>query len=237
MAYDLIVKNPFPDVPLLPGVPLLARAALTATVDVNAAILLATQLVTIPPILDVLSQAARSKPVWGVFDSNNNKVVSPDNFMSFDFRQEYSVSNFPVQNGQFASYNKVAHPFDTSVVMTKGGSENDRTAFILACEAVAASLNLYTIRTPEKSYLNCNVNRMEMSRKEAKGAFFVSIELFFTQIIQVDAQYSADGTQGTSTANASVPSAIPSANQGTIQAVPPTPQTAAVVVSKLTTGQ
>jgi hypothetical protein len=236
MSFDLIPKNPFPDVPLLPGVPLLARAALTAIIDVEAAILIATQFATQTPVI-VLQQAARAKPVWGVFDSNGNKVISPDNVMAFDYRAEWSVSNFPVQNGQFASYNKVLHPFDTSVVLTKGGTENDRTAFILACESVAASLNLFTIMTPEKQYLNCNVTRMEMSRKESKGAFFVSVELFFTQIVQVDAQYSSDGTQGTSTANASVPNAVPSVNQGTIQALPPSPQTAAVVNSKLTTGQ
>lgn len=236
MSFSLIPKNPFPDVPLLPGVPLLARAALTVIVDVNAVIQIAAKFAVQTPLI-VLQQAARAKPVWGVFDSNGNKVINPDNVMAFDYRAEWSVSNFPVQNGQFASYNKVLHPFDTSVVLTKGGTENDRTAFILACEHVAASLNLFTIMTPEKQYLNCNVTRMEMSRKETKGAFFVSVELFFTQIVQVDAQYSSDGAQGTSTANASVPSAVPSVNQGTIQALPPSPQTAAVVNSKLTTGQ
>lgn len=236
MAFDIIPKNPFPDVPLLPGVPLLARASLTATLDVDAAILIASQFAVQTPLV-VLQQAARAKPVWGVFDSTGKQVIFPDNVMSFDYRAEWSVSNFPVQNGQFASYNKVLHPFDTSIVLTKGGTENDRTAFILACENVAASLNLYTVQTPEKSYLNCNVTRMEISRKEARGAFFVSVELFFTQIVQVDAQYSSDGSQGTSTANASVPSAVPAVNQGTLQGLPPTPQTQAAVISKLTTGQ
>jgi hypothetical protein len=236
MSFSLIPKNPFPDVPLLPGVPLLARAALTAIIDVEAAFQIASKFAVQTPLI-VLQQAARAKPVWGVFNAQGQRVIAPDNVMEFGYRAEWSVSNFPVQNGQFASYNKVLHPFDTSVVLTKGGSENDRTAFILACENVAASLNLYTIQTPEKSYLNCNVTRMEMQRKETKGAFFVSVELFFTQIVQVDAQYSSDGSQGTSTANASVPSAVPPVNQGTIQALPPSPQTAAVVNSKLTTGQ
>lgn len=236
MSFLPIPKSPFPDVPLLPGVPLLARAALTVIVDVNAVIQIAAKFAVQTPLV-VLQQAARTKPVWGVFDSSGNRVIAPDNVMEFGYRAEWSVANFPVQNGQFASYNKVLHPFDTSVVLTKGGTENDRTAFLLACENVAASLNLYTIQTPEKSYLNCNVTRMEMQRKAVKGAFFVSVELFFTQIVQVDAQYSSDGTQGTSTANASVPSAVPAVNQGTLQALPPTPQTVAVVNSKLTTGQ
>jgi hypothetical protein len=63
------------------------------------------------------------------------------------------------------------------------------------------------------------------------------VELYFKEVQQVDAQYSSNGTQGTSTANATTPAAIPSVNQGNIQPQPPTPQTQAATISKLTTGQ
>jgi hypothetical protein len=235
MALDIIPKLPFPDVPNLPGVPLLARAALSAIIDVTSIINIARVFATQAPV-DVLFQATKARPVWGVFNADGTRAIAADNVMAFDYRAEWSVSNFPVQSGQFASYNKVVHPFDTSVILTKGGSEADRTAFLLACQNVAASLNLYTILTPEQQYQNCNVTRMEMSRKDVKGAFFVVVELFFTQIVQVDAQYSSNGTQGTSTANASTPAAVPPVNNGNVQAQPPTAQTATVVASKLTTG-
>lgn len=235
MSLDIIPKLPFPDVPNLPGVPLLARAALSAIIDVTSVINIARVFATQAPV-DVLFQATKAAPVWGVFNQQGQRIINADNVMAFDYRAEWDVSNFPVQSGSFASYNKVVHPFDTSVILTKGGSQSDRTAFLLQCETVAASLDLVNILTPEKQYLNVNGVRMEMSRKDVKGAFFTVVELFFRQIIQVDAQYSSAGTQGTSTANASAPSALPAINQGNVQALPPSAQTQTTVASKLTTG-
>ena len=235
MSLDFIPKSPFPDVPNLPGVPLMARAALTTIIDVTSVLNIARVFAKQAPV-DFLFQATKAAPVWGVFNTGGAQVINADNVMAFDYRGEYSVSNFPVQQGAFASYNKVAHPFDTSVILTKGGSESDRTAFLLQCETVANSLDLYNIITPEKQYLNVNATRMELSRKDVKGAFFVIVELFFTQIVQVDAQYSANGTQATSTANASTPQALPPVNQGNVQALPPTAQTQTATADKLTMG-
>jgi hypothetical protein len=236
MSLDIIPKSPFPDVPNLPGVPLLARAALTAIVDVTTVINIARVFATQAPA-DILFHATKAAPQWGVFDSTGTKAIAADNVMAFDYRGEYSISSFPVQSGEFSDYNKVKHPQNTSVLLTKGGSQSDRTTFLNQCQAVLDSLNLYNILTPERQYLNVNCTRMEMSRKDVKGAFFVMVELYFEEIQQVNAQYSSDGTQGTSTANAKSPTAIPTVNAGSVQALTPTPQTTAATISKLTTGQ
>jgi hypothetical protein len=236
MSLDIIPKLPFPNVPNLPGVPLLARAALSVIIDVTTVINIARVFAVQAPV-DVLFHATKAKPVWGVFNTAGARVINADNVMAFDYRAEWALANFPVQQGAFASYNKVTKPFDTSVVLTKGGSEADRTTFLNQCETVAGSLDLFNILTPEKQYIGVNGARMEMSRKEVKGAFFVVVELFFQRIEEVDAQYSTTGTQGTSTANASTPTAVPPVNNGNVQAMPPTPQVATTVVSKLTTGQ
>ena len=219
MSLDIIPKLPFPDVPNLPGVPLLARATLSAIIDVTTVINIARVFQTQAPV-DVLFHATKAKPVWGVF-KNGQRVIDADNVLEFGYRSEFAVSNFPVQNDAFASYNKVKKPFENSVVLTKGKTQADRTTFLNQCQTVADSFELFDIFTPEKHYLNCNVTRLEFARKETRGAFFIVAELFFTQIQQIDAQYSTNGTQGTSTANAKAPPAIPPVNQGTIQAQPP----------------
>jgi hypothetical protein len=236
MSLDIIPKLPFPNVPNLPGVPLLARASLTAIVDETSIINIASVFETQAPV-NILFHATKAAPVWGVFDANGNLAIAADNVMAFDYRADFALSTYPVQEGQFASYNKVVRPFDTSVVLTKGGTVNDRTNFLNACETVAASLNLYNILTPEKNYMGVNVTRMEMSRKETKGAFFVSVELFFQQIQEVNAQYNATGAQGTNMVNASNAPAVPTVNQGNVNAQPPSAQTATTVASKLTAGQ
>jgi hypothetical protein len=207
-----VATPPFPNVPALPGVPQLARSLL---LPAAAPPTIGTQATS-----GALWQSTQSAPVWGIFDSDNNQVVNPDSVLDFGWRQEIHVSKFPIQAGQFANYNRVFVPFESSVVLTKGGALADRTAFLQEIDAIAApnNINLYTIRTPEKSYQNVSVTRAELSRREAKAAYWFDVEVFFVQIAQVDAQYSSTSA---ATPNASVPSAIPSANQGQTQAQTP----------------
>lgn len=197
---------PYPNVPNLPGVPQIARSLLFTALA--------------PPALGfaaepgVLWQATQAAKVWGVFDSNNNRVIDADSVHAFGWRQEYRVSNYQVQRGAFASYNKTALPFEASVVLTKGGSLSARTAFLQQIDAVAASLNTYKILTPEKTYLNVNVTRPELSRRGPENACFFDVELYFVQIAEVEQQYSASPAGTPSTANSSVPSAVPPINSG-----------------------
>lgn len=204
--------SPFPNVPNLPGVPQLARSLLFLA---NSPPAIGNQALS-----GVLWHATQAAPTWGVFDSANVSVLTADSVQDFGWRQEYRVSNFPVQQGEFASYNKVRLPFECSVVATKGGTLSQRNAFLRQVDDLAASLKLYTIVTPEKSYLNCNVTRTELARRGSGNAFWFDVELFFVQIIEVTSQYSAT-TGAPSTANAQVASAIPTANSGLTNAATP----------------
>ena len=205
----------FPDVANLPGVPQLARSLLVQALT--------------PPALgfaanpDVLWHATQAAPIWGVFDSNNNAVVVPDSVMEFGWRKENRIGNFPIQQGQFGTYNRVGLPSEQSVTLTKGGDLSSRSAFLQQIDVLIAqnNINLYTIRTPEKSYPNVSVTRAELTRRGKDNAFFFDVELYFIEIVQVAAQYS---TATTPTANAQPPSAVPVVNQGLNN--PQTPTTA-----------
>jgi hypothetical protein len=207
------VSLQFPNVPNLPGVPQVARSILAPVTQV---------VIGAASIQNLLASASAAPNIWGVFDSNGNQVITPDSIREFGTRAEWRVSNFPVQQGSFASYNKVTLPAEYSVRMVKGGTIADRQAFQAQVEMVAASLDLYTIITPEESYQNVNVTRYEITRKGAAEAFFVSVDLFFQLIIQVGAQYSTTTTTP-DTSNAASPSAQPNQSQGTVTAQPADP--------------
>lgn len=217
MPFPTISVPPFPNVPVLPGVPQLVRSLLFPA---SPAPTLGT-----PAATDTLWQSANATPVWGIFDSTGaTQVVTPDSVLDFDNRNEWRVSNFPVQQGGFGTYNKVIVPFEVSVRMSKGGALADRTAFLQQIAAIAGDTNLYTILTPEKSYQNCNVTRYEVTRRGTSGAggpsgafFLTEVDVFFIQIIQVTAQYS---TTAVGTQNAQEPQAQPAINNGSTQAQP-----------------
>jgi len=207
----------FPNVPFAPGVPQLLRSA--------TALPIASAPPVLPPAQNgVLWQAAQGDPVWGVFDSDNVPVLAPDSIIDFSNRKQFRVSDFPVQQGQFASYNKVALPFEIAIKMTSGGTVSDRTQFLNDVEFVAASTDMYTIVTPEKTYLNCNATHYEVTRRGRDGAYFLDdVEMHFRQIIEVVAQYSTVTTQPTQ--NAKNPAAVPATNGGQVQPQKPAPAT------------
>lgn len=211
---SIFVSTPqFPTVPMLPGVPQLARpiGALAASLPTLIRTLFA------PAMPGVLFHATKSAPVWGIFDSTGAQVIKPDSIMDFSYRAEHRVSDFPIQQGQFASYNKVKVPYEAGVRMVKGSSLADRTQFENDCETVNDSLALYTIITPEKTYVGVNSIRLEFLRKEVRGAFFVEAEMYLRQIQQVTPQYSSTTAAAASTANAFNPAAVPQQNLGLVQ--------------------
>lgn len=205
MPSVFIPKALFPNVPFLPGVPQLVRSALFQPANT----------------VSLGSQAQRNlwsssqvAPVWGIFDSNGNRVVVPDNIYAFSDRQEWRESDYTVQRGAFESYNKVIVPAENMIRMTKGGSLSDRTEFLSQIDAIAPNTTLYQIRTPEKTYLNRNVLRVELMRRSSEGAFFIEVDITLRNINEQNPQYS---TAAANTANAQNPPALPATNRGNVQ--------------------
>jgi hypothetical protein len=206
MPSVIISVPPFPNVPQLTGVPQLIRSN-----EFPASPLPTIGTETQAP----LWAASQGAPTWGVFDANLNRVVTPDSVLNFDNRNEWQIPDFPVQAGSFTTYNKVVKPYEISLRMTKGGSLSDRTAFINQIKTIAGDTNLYTILTPEISYVGVNITRYEITRRGAEGAFFLAeVDIFFRQVLQTPALYS---TTSANTTNAQNPAAVPAVNNGNVQ--------------------
>jgi hypothetical protein len=226
----LIPKPPFPNIPKLPGVPQLLRSPNFPAGPppiVGAAVALGR-----------LFQALFAQPQWAIYKhqkpstgvaekgvlpevvvvAKRTPVVKPDSFIDFGYRNEYSISDYPVQDGGFASYDKVANPYETFVRMSKGGSKKDRQKFLDELDAIVGTLELYDILTPEKTYLGVNVLRYEISRRGNKSAYFFNeVDLYFREIREVTSTYS---NTSAATENARDPSAKPVDNTGTTQPQP-----------------
>jgi hypothetical protein len=221
MPSVFIPLPPFPNVPFLPGVPQLVRSALFQPAN-NVS--LGTQAQN---GLWVSSQVA---PVWGIFDSNGNQVVTPENIYAFSDRQEWRESDYPVEGGGFESYNKVIVPPENTVRMTMGRTLSDRTAFLKQIDTIAPLTTVYQIRTPEKTYSSVNVLRVEMIRRSSEGAYFIEVDMTFRNVKVQNAQYSSTAAN---TANAQNSSAIPFVNKGNVQPTTVPSQTAAQAAAAL----
>ena len=171
----------YPSIPSLPGVPPVVRDPLAAVAAVAA-----------PAIQSFLSLFAQT---WGVFDENGVQVLEPDSFLGIEFINAYNISSYPVEKGSFANYNKVNNPFYATVKLAKGGTTEDRAAFLDALSEIAKSLDLYTIVTPEDTYSNVNLEQFDYYRETKDGAGIIIANCRFIEIREAQSEPSLKQAQ------------------------------------------
>lgn len=132
---------------------------------------------------DAANGALATEPfVWGIFDSSGSAVVVADSVAAVDTMQEQRIPAYPVEQGAFQSFNKVEVPFDVRLTLTKGGTVAERTAFLASLDAALASLDLYDVNTPEKTYTSVNVVMVSQRRTAQKGATMLTVDVGVQQV-------------------------------------------------------
>ena len=143
-----------------------------------------------------------SASAWGIYQAGA-PVVTFDTVLSFEFRQGWTISDYPVENGAFASYDKVALPYDARVKFASGGSLANRQALLESIQQIAGDLNLYDVVTPEAIYQNANIQHQDYRRTAQQSAGLLQIEVWLLEIRQTgDASYQTSQqapTDGTAT--------------------------------------
>lgn len=241
----------FPNVPNYPGVPLLVRPAQIVVAQTPA---LAIGLGTLE---NFLIGALQQAPRWGIFDSDGNQLgIDPAGTASilaqlgsaaeslltgqsdavlstfrFDFVRETRVSNFQVEGGGFANYNKVILPAAPQVTLILEGSESDRTNFLNAIDDACQSTDLFNVVTPEVTYVDYNLTRYSYRRTASQGATLLMVEVSMEEIRQVSATFAVVATPINNPAN---PAAVPQANNGITQTTPIPESTLRSLFNKIT---
>ena len=186
------------NVPRVPGVPSVLFAS------------------TIGQVLNFLTQDAvgiftglSQQQPWGIY-LGGAPVVLADNVVSFDLRKQWAISDYPVEQGAFASYNKVFIPFDGRFKFTAGGSDAKRQALLTSIEAIAGDLNLYTIVTPIAIYPSVNITHYDYSQTATNGVGLLSVDVWTEEVRETGAQ---------AMSNTASPTASAQVNGGTVQPV------------------
>lgn len=236
----------FPNVPAFPGVPALTRpiSAAIASQPILA--------IGIGTVENLLIQALQQTPQWGIFDAQGNQLgIDADSSnailsavasqvtgatspvlstFSLDFLKETRVSDFPVEGGSFANYNKVRLPANPRVVLILDGSEDDRTNFLNAIDAACDSTNGYNVVTPTVTYTNYTIERYSYARRAARGATLLMVEVSLKEIRSVSAAFT---TATGPIMNPQNSAATPQTNNGTTQAATPDTSMLRSVTNKL----
>lgn len=103
---------PFPKVPDLPGVPNIARK-LGSNIGVGD-VVGALQSGSLKSLL-----AGALGTTWGVYDISGRLVIEADSVLDVEYRNDSKLSDYPVEQGSFYTYNKVATPYTVSATLIK----------------------------------------------------------------------------------------------------------------------
>jgi len=174
MAIDLIPKALYPLVPQVAGVPALLRggAAILDTLTFGK--------IGFGKALDDIIGADPSK--WGVFDEQGQPIADYDSVFTVDYTNAAKISNFPVEDGGFTSYNKVATPYDIEVVLNCGGSDARRSTCLTALQLARDSIDLYSIFTPLDTILNANCVNLSYRHSATEGATILTAHMQFQEV-------------------------------------------------------
>jgi len=202
MPIPTIPKSLYPLVPNAPGVPSLLR---------QGAQILDTLTLGYLGIGDALKSLIGEEPVrWGVFDDGGEKIAAYDSVFAVGYQNDSRVSDYPLEQGGFASYNKVASPFDIMITLTCGGTEEQRSAFLTDIETARSSLDLYTVMTPEYTHYDVNFTGLNIQRSTREGANLIIAQLTGREIReQANAAY----------AEPKMPAAFETQMQGQVQII------------------
>ena len=180
---------------LLPGLP-----ALPSGVNIFDQAVLAVADIAISLFLTPQQQ-------WGIF-LDGAPVILADNVVKLEYRQGWRLSKYPQEEGAFATYNKVALPFEATVRFSTGGSPADRQSFLDSIAAIAGDLNLYDVVSPEQIYSSCNVIDYELVRSADSGVGLIAVDVKLEQVI-ISGAASFSNTQS--------PGAASQTNNGLVQ--------------------
>ena len=127
---------------------------------------------------------------WGIFDQRGIPLLLADNVASVRHETKSQVSTAPVEQGSFTNYNKVAEPFNISVLMTKSsGGVAERGAFLAVLSALSNSTDLFMVITPETVYPNCNITGYDYAREAGDGAKMIKANIHLQEIREVVVEY------------------------------------------------
>lgn len=136
---------------------------------------------------------------WGIFDQNGIPLLLVDNIKAVRFRTESKISQSPVEQGSFVSYNKVIEPYSVEVLMTKGsGGVAERGAFLALLDTFKNSTDLFMVITPEAIYPNCNIIGYDYAREASDGARLIKANVRLQEIREIVPEYSKTKTPAAS---------------------------------------
>ena len=171
---------PYPNIPPLPGVPAINR---NSAGYVGAALNVVAQLLP-----DGLFGTK-----WAILDATTGSpILIPDNFVSYERVSESKIPVYPLEQGAFASYNKVRLPKTYKLTVSCNGNKStSKINFLTAIQKMETGKNsdqspvTVKIVTPESTSPAVCLIHTDQRREARSGATLLIFQLTFQEVISI----------------------------------------------------
>lgn len=131
-----------------------------------------------------------AKEQWGLVDANSGaNIVEFDSFISCEVNDEKQVVEEAVEEGSFASYNKVDDPIEIKAILAKTGTTADLQDALDTIKSYADSTELVNLVTPTYEYESLNIERYNYELKQEIGRGVLYVEFYLLEIREVGSEY------------------------------------------------
>ena len=163
-----------------------------------------------------------------VANGSSALVINPDTVSRFEYRGETRISDYPVEQGAFASYNRVLTPFDIRMTMVCSGlnlvqqgiraigldigqQPMQKADFLDTLDYMRETTDLFDIVTPDRVYESVSLTHYDYRRETTNGATMLIVEAWFQEIrVTGSASYTSSNS----------PSAATPVSNGSVQTFP-----------------
>jgi hypothetical protein len=157
-------------------------------------------------------------PVYGLFDQGTEVLTGANSCTGFGFQVDEQIPAYPIEQGGFVSYNKVALPFGTKLQYAV--YQENLSSFITELESLRADTNSYTVVTPVYSWNNCNITHWDTRLQDKRSVSMWVIDVWLAEIRQPISSTTSNsqGTQASAT-NTADPQDQAQQNTGDVQPI------------------
>lgn len=171
-----------PSIPSLPSVnvPKVVSFAKSPAAVLNVVSLIAKNLPKLNP----------PRPIYAILNAETLiPLTIPDSWLEITpLVSEYQVSDYPIEDGAFATYNKVRRPSLVAATLTKGGTDLERATWL---EAIRQQLQsdptaLYNVLTPAGIFPNQTLVSLSFQTRNDRGSNLLYLEMKFSEVPPID---------------------------------------------------
>lgn len=127
---------------------------------------------------------------WTIYDEQGQPAVAFDVFLGCGAKAASKIAQNPVEQGSFATYNKIASPTALSVTLARTGRATQLGAMLDQLDALVEGTDLISVITPGRTYVDYSLESYDYSRTTDTGADRLLVSLTLQEVRQVEPRYS-----------------------------------------------